>query len=97
MTGLLEIKLPDHVMEHLPSDRSEMILRLSKHVDEVIRQYGISIQNRVPGTMGGPLSRYEKSLLKDFILDMVLGKDLRNALEEPVRFEKLEPDQAEAK
>ena len=81
MTGLLEIKLPDHVMEHLPSDKAEMIAHLSKHVDEVIRQYEISVQKRISGTMGGPLSRYEKSLLRDFILDRILGKELRETLE----------------
>jgi hypothetical protein len=99
MTGLLEIKLPDHVMENLPSDKAGMIVHLSKHVDEVIRQYETSIQKRVSGTMGGPLSRYEKSLLRDFILDMVLGKKLREDLEEQASpFERVEPlPMAEAK
>ena len=92
MTGLLEIKLPDHVMENLPSDKAGMISHLSKYVDEVIRQYEISIQKRVSGTMGGPLSRYEKSFLRDFVLDMVLGKKLREELgEQTSPFERVDP------
>jgi len=81
MTGLLEIKLPDHMLEHLPSDKTEMVAYLSKYTDEVLHQYETRFQRRVPGTMGGPLSRYEKSLLKDFVLDMILGKELREHLE----------------
>jgi hypothetical protein len=92
MTGLLEIKLPEHVLEHLPSDKTEMVAYLSKYADEVLRQYEARFQRRVSGTMGGPLSRYEKSLLRDFVLDMILGKELRDHLEKQSTspFEKVE-------
>ncbi len=81
----LRIKLPDEVMEKLPSDRAEVVAYLSRYADAVIHQYDMGFQRRVQGTMAGPLSRYEKALLKDFILDMVLGKELREQLEETPR------------
>lgn len=82
MSALLEIKLPDHVMEHLPEDKTSLVKYLSEHVDDVIKNYEASFQRRVQGVMGGPLSRYEKSILKDFLLDVVLGKTFRNSLEQ---------------
>jgi hypothetical protein len=81
MTGLLEIRLPDEIMENLPSDKSSMVTYLSKHLDKVLEAYDAGFQRRVHGVLGGPLSRYEKSILKDFLLDAVLGKKLREALE----------------
>lgn len=95
---MLEIKLPDHVLENLPKDRAQMLEYLTRYADDVIRQYEERFQSRVQGTMGGPLSRYEKSLLRDFILDMILGKKLRGALEEQTTspFEKIEPLSAAA-
>lgn len=82
MSSGLEIKLPDEVMERMPSNRAEVVAYLSKYADEVIHQYDVGFQRRVQGVMAGPLSRYEKALLKDFILDMTLGKELRQQLEE---------------
>lgn len=81
---MLEIKLPDEVMENLPAETSGIVERLSQHFDEVILTYEIRFQKRVQGVMGGPLSRYEKSILKDFLLDTTLGK-LRG-VEEPSAF-----------
>ncbi len=83
MSSNLSIKLPDEVMESLPTNRSELVACLSRLVDEEISDYERDFQRRVQGTMGGPLSRYEKSILRDFILDRILGKELRKHLEEP--------------
>ncbi len=87
MSSRLEIKLPDEVMEKLPSDRAKLISCLSSLVDEEIADYEHDFQRRVQGTMGGPLSRYEKSILRDFILDRILGKELRKHLEEPAQIQ----------
>lgn len=81
MMSLLEIRLPDDVMDNLPSDKAALVAYLSKHFDQVLEQYEKSFQRRVQGVLGGPLSRYEKSLLKDFLLDMVLGKKLRESVD----------------
>lgn len=77
---LLEIKLSDEIMENLPSDKAGMIQYLSKHFDEVLRKYDEDFQRRVPGMLGAPLSRYEKSLLKDFLLSAVLGRELKEQM-----------------
>ncbi len=85
MSSNLSIKLPDEVMESLPTDRSQLVAQLSRLVDEEISDYEQDFRRRVQGTMGGPLSRYEKSILRDFILDRILGKELRKLLEEPAQ------------
>ena len=77
MIGLLDIKLPTEVMENLPTERSAMVEYVSRYVDEHIKQYEARFIKRVQGPMGGPLSRYERSLLKDFLLDSILGPRLR--------------------
>ncbi len=82
MTGLLNIQLPDDVMENLPTGRDSMIAYLSKHFDEVIKQYEYDFVRSVPGILGQPLSRYEKATIKDFLIRMVLGKKLSQHLED---------------
>lgn len=82
MTSLLDIRLPDEVMDNLPSDKQALVAYLSNHFDKVISQYELSFQRRVQGALGGPLSRYEKTMLKDFLLDAVLGKNLRKSIDD---------------
>lgn len=84
MTNLLEIKLPDELMETLPSDRTQMIGVLSNHFDEVIRQYEQEFTNSVGGCLGQALSRYEKSMLKDFLIRMTLGKKLSTSVDSAI-------------
>lgn len=75
----IELKLPDDVMENIPSGKREMLEYLSKQFDEVIADYDSSLQRRVPGVLGQPISRYERSLLKDFLIDMTIGKILKES------------------
>jgi hypothetical protein len=70
----LELKLPDDVMESIPSDRQEMIRHLAKYFDTVIDKYDARFQKRVSGAFGSPLSKYEKAILKDFLIDQTLGR-----------------------
>lgn len=71
----LELKIPDDVLETLPTgSREELVQFLSKYFDSVIDGYDIRFQKRVSGAFGGPLSRYEKSILKDFLIDLTLGR-----------------------
>lgn len=70
----LELKLPDDVLEHAPKNRNELIAYLSRYFDGVVDQYDGRFQKRVGGLLGAPLSRYEKSLIKDFLIDSTLGK-----------------------
>ncbi len=71
----LEIKLPDEVMDNIPSGNREEVARyLSKYFDGVIGDYDVRFQKRISGAFGQPLSRYEKSMLKDFLIEMTLGK-----------------------
>lgn len=69
-----ELKLPPEVLEGIPSGRDEMIHYLSKYFDGVIEKYDSRFQKRVSGAFGGALSRYEKSILKDFLIDAIIGK-----------------------
>jgi hypothetical protein len=71
----LELKLPDEVMENIPSGNKEDVVRyLAKYFDTIIDRYDHRFQQRITGPLGGPLSNYEKSLLKDFLIDQTLGK-----------------------
>ena len=90
MTGLLEIRLPDEVMDNLPSEKEAMIVYLSKHFDEVIRNYEQEFTRSVGGFLGQPLSRYEKATIKDFLIRMVLGRKLSQQFDDTSPFEKIE-------
>jgi hypothetical protein len=70
-----ELKLPSDILENIPPSHEDMIRFLAKYFDGVIADYDGRFQKRVGGgPMGGPLSKYEKSILKDFLIDAVLGK-----------------------
>lgn len=71
---LLELRLPDEVMDNIPSGREEMVRYLSTYFDSVIEKYDVRFQKRVSGPMGGALSKYEKAVLKDFLIDQVIGR-----------------------
>lgn len=75
-----ELKLPPDVLDSIPPGHDDLIRFLAKYFDGVIEEYGVRFQGRVGGVFGGPLSRYEKSILKDFLIDAALGK-----LEGPTR------------
>lgn len=77
MNGLLEIRLPDEVMETLPAEESELIPFLSRYFDGVIDDYQADLQRDVRGVMGGPLSRYERATIKDFLIRRVGGARLK--------------------
>lgn len=70
----LELKLPDDVINNVPDDRSGLITYLSNYFDKVIERYNERFQKRVSGLMGQPLSRYEKAILKDMLMDLAIGK-----------------------
>ena len=69
----LELKLPTEVLDNIPSRKEDMVQYLAKYFDGIIAKYDVSFQKRVHGVMGGPLSRYEKSILKDFLIEMAVG------------------------
>lgn len=69
----IELKLPDEVLENVPSRKDEMVRYLAQYFDGVIEKYEVRFQKRVQGVMAGPLSRYEKSILKDFLIEMAIG------------------------
>ena len=70
----LELRLPDEVMENIPAGKTALLSHLSSYLDEAISRYEDRLRARVPGMLGQPLSRYEKTLLKDFLLDLTVGK-----------------------
>lgn len=73
-TNNFELKLPSDVLENIPSGHDDMIHYLARYFEGVIESYGSRFQQRVGGAFAGPLSRYEKSILKDFLIDVTLGK-----------------------
>ena len=70
----LEFKLPEDVLENIPSGKQDLINHLAKYFETVIDRYDLRFQKRVAGPLGAPLSRYEKSILRDFLLDIAIGK-----------------------
>lgn len=71
----LEFKLPDEVLENVPSSsKEEMVRYLATYFDSVIEDYNVRLQKRATGAFGQPLSRYERSLLKDFLIDRTIGR-----------------------
>jgi len=70
----IELKLPDDVLDNIPESKGEMINYLSKYFDGVLDKYNDRFQKRVQGVMGHPLSRYERAILKDLLMDLALGK-----------------------
>jgi hypothetical protein len=77
----LELRLPDEILEKVPSGKSDMIKFLSNYFDETIGQYELRLTKRVPGMMGNPLSRYERATIKDFLMDLAIGKLTSNKTE----------------
>lgn len=75
---MLDVRLPEEVLEGLPSTKDEMVRYLLPFVDSAIVDYEQSLRRRVPGSMGMPLDRHEKSILRDFMMDRLL----RNVLHE---------------
>ena len=69
----VKITLPEEVMEHMPADRRGMIEYLSRLFDEEADEYSSSIQRRAGAPLNGPLSRYERSLIKDYLLDKIVN------------------------
>ena len=70
----VEIKLPDEILENIPEAKNELVQYLSSYFDGVIDKYDSRFQKRVMGILGQPLSRYEKAMLKDFLMDLAIGK-----------------------
>ncbi len=73
MAGI-EIKLSEDVLESIPSNKEGMIRYLAKCFDSVIDNYNIRLRERVSGSLGSPLSSYERAIIKDFLIDVTLGK-----------------------
>ncbi len=70
-----ELKLPSDILESIPPSRDDMIRFLAKYFDGVISEYDGRFQRRMGGgPLGGPLSKYERSVIKDFLIDAMLGK-----------------------
>jgi len=69
----LELKLPEEILENMPSGREEMVKYLARYFDTVIDNYDNRFQKRVRGPLAGPLTRYEKAILKDFLIEMTIG------------------------
>lgn len=73
---MLDIRLPEEAAEALPSSKEDMVRYLLPFVDAAIADYELSLRRRVPGTLGGNISKYEQSLLRDFLLDKLMGNVL---------------------
>lgn len=72
---MIELKLPDEVMDGIPTgSREDVVKYLSKYFDGVIDEYSVRLQRRAKGVFGEPISKYERSMLKDFLIDQTLGK-----------------------
>ena len=85
---MIDVRLPEEVLEGLPSTKEAMVQYLVPFVDQAIVDYELSLRRRVPGALGSSLARHEKAILRDFVLDRLM----RNVLQEDTnsaRFETL--------
>jgi hypothetical protein len=73
MEELVELKLPADILDNVPKDKEGMLKYLSGYFDVVIEKYNERFQSRVSGIMGQPLSRYERAMLKDLLMDLTIG------------------------
>jgi len=78
---MIDVRLPEEVLEGLPAGKDEMVRYLVPYIDAAIAEYEQSLRRRVTGSLGGPLDRHEKSILRDFMLDRIL----RNVIQEDPR------------
>ena len=74
---MLDVRLPEEVLERLPSTKDEMVRYLLPFADEAISEYEKSLAHRVKGVLGGALARHERAMLRDFILDRLMNRVLR--------------------
>lgn len=76
----IKITLPDDVMDNLPSNPAQWESYLAKFLQGGdLQVYDASLQRRQQGSvLGKPLSRYERSICTDLLLDIILGQ-LREA------------------
>ena len=65
---MIDIRLPEEILEAIPSSKEEMVRYLLPFVDVAIDDYEKGLRLRVRGVMGGPLDKHEKSILRDFML-----------------------------
>lgn len=71
MTTRLELRLPEDVLERLPTEKEALIAAVRPHADERIRAYERHLARRA-GILGDPLDKREQSLLRDFLIDWML-------------------------
>ena len=69
---MIDLRLSEEVLEAIPSTKEEMVRYLLPFVDAAIVDYEQSLRRRVPGSLGGPLDKHEKSILRDFMLDRLM-------------------------
>lgn len=89
MRALVKISLPDEVMERLPAGKAAMEAYLSPYAEEAVEVYSRTVQKQAPAPFNQALNRFERSLVKDFIMRTLMGDLLQKgglspAVEEPI-------------
>lgn len=76
----IKVILPDDLLESLPADPNQWESYIARFLlSGDLKTYDLSLQRRQKGAItGAPLSRYEKSMCTDLLLDIILGQ-LREA------------------
>lgn len=74
MKHLIDIKLPEEVQEKLQSADGSFFSLLNEHLDKVITSFEGAFKAR---TSSGPLTRFERAILKDFLIEAVLPDGMR--------------------
>ncbi len=78
----MKLMLPDEVIENLPADSQQWVPYLKDFFESsVLKTYEERFMSREKGSiLGAGLSRYEKTMMLDFLIDMALGQ-LRESIE----------------
>ena len=72
-TTLVKITLPDEVMERMPQNKEGIIAYLSRYFEDEVNEYSSELQRQAPAPFNQPLNRYERSLVKDYLMRKTLG------------------------
>jgi hypothetical protein len=84
MRTLVKITLPDEIMERMPQDKEGIITFLSRYFEDEVNDYSSELQRQAPSPFNQPLNRYERSLVKDYLMRKTLGALLQQGEATPM-------------
>lgn len=81
---MIDIRLPEEILDNLPSGKDDLVRHLMPSIEEAISEYEKGLRRRVSGLLGDSLSRYEKAMLRDFLFSFILKNAMVEETHTPV-------------